>query len=140
VQIDIARTDQEIQDCWRVMAHLRTHVAEDEFVDRVRRQMAGSGYALARLESGGGVRAVAGYRVSECLAWGKFLYVDDLVTGPEFRSKGYGDALLTWLIEQAREQDCDQFHLDSGVQRFGAHRFYLRNRMEITSHHFVLKL
>jgi hypothetical protein len=30
--------------------------------------------------------------------------------------------------------------LDSGVQRFGAHRFYLRRRMDITSHHFALDL
>jgi hypothetical protein len=30
--------------------------------------------------------------------------------------------------------------LDSGVQRFGAHRFYLRRRMNITSHHFAIDL
>ena len=28
----------------------------------------------------------------------------------------------------------------SGVQRFGAHRFYLRHGMNITSHHFQLEL
>jgi len=33
-----------------------------------------------------------------------------------------------------------QLHLDSGVQRFSAHRFYLSKRMEISSHHFSLKL
>jgi hypothetical protein len=27
-----------------------------------------------------------------------------------------------------------------GVEKFGAHRFYLRNRMNISSHHFSLKL
>jgi hypothetical protein len=31
-------------------------------------------------------------------------------------------------------------HLDSGVQRFAAHRFYLARRMDITCHHFALKL
>ncbi|MGZ5023946.1 MAG: GNAT family N-acetyltransferase, partial [Chthoniobacterales bacterium] len=30
--------------------------------------------------------------------------------------------------------------LDSGVQRFDAHRFYLMKRMKISSHHFVLDL
>lgn len=40
----------------------------------------------------------------------------------------------------AREKDYDQFHLDSGVQRFGAHRFYLTKRMDISSHHFALRL
>ncbi|MGZ5001726.1 MAG: GNAT family N-acetyltransferase, partial [Chthoniobacterales bacterium] len=30
--------------------------------------------------------------------------------------------------------------LDSGVQRFDAHRFYLMKRMKISSHHFSLEL
>jgi hypothetical protein len=30
--------------------------------------------------------------------------------------------------------------LDSGVTRFDAHRFYLRERMHIQSHHFALAL
>lgn len=33
-----------------------------------------------------------------------------------------------------------ELHLDSGVQRYGAHRFYLRHGMDITSHHFRLVL
>ncbi|MBI3921087.1 MAG: GNAT family N-acetyltransferase, partial [Armatimonadetes bacterium] len=86
------------------------------------------------------VVAVAGFRLSENLAWGRFLYVDDLVTDEAERSRGHGQELLEWLLEYAHQQDCDQFHLDSGVQRFGAHRFYLRHGMDITSHHFALKL
>ena len=84
--------------------------------------------------------AVAGYRISECLSWGKFLYVDDLVTRETDRSKGYGATLFDWLIGQAVKEGCVQFHLDSGVQRFGAHRFYLAKRLDITCHHFALKL
>jgi GNAT superfamily N-acetyltransferase len=74
------------------------------------------------------------------LAWGKFLYVDDLVAKSDDRSKGFGGALFDWLIEYARKEGCDQFHLDSGVQRFAAHRFYLTKRMIIEAHHFGLKL
>jgi len=43
-------------------------------------------------------------------------------------------------VAQARAEGCAQFQLDSGVQRFGAHRFYLMKRMDITAHHFGLKL
>jgi GNAT superfamily N-acetyltransferase len=98
-----------------------------------------AGYKLACLVDGE-VKAVAGFRISECLAWGKVLYVDDLVSKSGERSKGYGGELLDWLIEYAKDKGCDQFHLDSGVQRFAAHRFYLNKRMEITCHHFGLKL
>jgi GNAT superfamily N-acetyltransferase len=74
------------------------------------------------------------------LAWGQFLYVYDLVVDEAERSKGYGQKLLTWLIEFAQHHNCQQLHLDSGVQRFDAHRFYLQQRMNITSHHFSTNL
>jgi hypothetical protein len=44
------------------------------------------------------------------------------------------------LVAEARAAGCGELHLDSGVQRFAAHRFYLRERMEIMAHHFRLKL
>ena len=139
VRIALAVEDEEIQGCYPVMAELRPHVTPDEFLPRVRRQMEIAGYRLAYLWDGE-VKAVAGFRVSECLAWGKFMYVDDLVSKDGERSKGYGGQLFDWLVEYARGEDCDQFHLDSGVQRFAAHRFYLTKRMSIEAHHFGLKL
>ena len=60
--------------------------------------------------------AVAGFRVGENLAWGRFLYVDDLVTLSAHRSKGYGSKLLTWLKAFAVREGCMQLHLDSGIQ------------------------
>ncbi|HET6668828.1 MAG TPA: GNAT family N-acetyltransferase [Pyrinomonadaceae bacterium] len=137
--VSLARNDQEIQSCFDVMAALRPHLKREEFVSRIRRQHKESGYELAYLAAGT-VKAVAGFRISECLAWGKFLYVDDLVAGSSDRSQGYGGILFDWLVDYARAAGCDEFHLDSGVQRFDAHRFYLRRRMAIEAHHFGLKL
>ena len=138
-RIALATDDGEIQSCYAVMAELRPHVGRDEFLARVKRQIANANYHLAYLADGE-VKAVAGFRISECLAWGKFLYVDDLVAHDGERSKGYGGALFDWLVEHAKDEQCDQFHLDSGVQRFAAHRFYLHKRMIIECHHFALKL
>ena len=86
------------------------------------------------------VKAVAGFRIFEFLFWGKNLYVDDLVTKNGKRSKGYGGALFDWLVDYARAAGCEAFRLDSGVQRFAAHRFYLSKRMNIAAHHFTLSL
>ncbi len=86
------------------------------------------------------VVAVAGFRLCLNLAWGKFLYVDDLITDESARSQGYGKQLLDWLIAYANEHACQQIHLDSGVQRFAAHKFYLKNNLYISSHHFTLNL
>ena len=106
---------------------------------QILRQQAG-GYFLAYCESGGEIRSVAGYRYSENLAYGKFMYVDDLVTTTDDRSKGFGKQLFDWLVAQAKTDGCAVFALDSGVHRFDAHRFYLVNRMNIVSHHFALRL
>jgi len=137
--IQLATSDEQIRSCYAVMAELRPHVSADEFVIRVRRQHDLAGYELAYVADQD-VKAVAGFRISENLAWGKFLYVDDLVAKSDERSKGYGGTLFDWLVEYARKENCDQFHLDSGVHRFAAHRFYLTKRMAIESHHFGLKL
>ncbi len=71
---------------------------------------------------------------------GRFMYVDDLVTRAADRPAGFGGKLFDWLVQQAREHNCTHLDLDSGVQRFDAHRFYLMKRMKIASHHFSLPL
>lgn len=139
-RIAVAEIPDEVRRCYPVMRELRTDLSnEQEFLERVARQQE-QGYRLAFLESDGQVRAVAGYRLLESLFSGKNLYVDDLVTRDADRSHGYGGQLLDWLIEQARANKCETFELDSGVQRFDAHRFYFSKRMSISSYHFRIKL
>lgn len=139
MNVRLAITDDEVQACFPVMQQLRTHLRESEFLPTIRRQESG-GFRLAFLEEDGRVRAVTGFRVMDRLSAGRVLYVDDLVTDESGRSRGYGKRLLEWLIERAREADCKSLELDSGVQRYDAHRFYLTNRMIISSHHFRLVL
>jgi hypothetical protein len=58
----------------------------------------------------------------------------------QHRSRGYGARLFSWLKEQAAKEDCGQMHLDSGIQRKEAHRFYGREGMTMASCHFVEKI
>jgi hypothetical protein len=51
---------------------------------------------------------------------------------------GRGKRMLDWLKAHALALGCRQLQLDSGVQRFGAHRFYLREGFHISSHHFAI--
>ena len=134
--IQLATTDTEITACYPVMKELRPHISEAEFLPRVREQQQ-TGYLLAYLEDDGEAVAVAGFRLGLNLAWGRFLYVDDFVTLPQKRSNGYGKQLLSWLQGYAIEHGCDQLHLDSGMQREEAHRFYLREGMSKAGYHFV---
>jgi GNAT superfamily N-acetyltransferase len=139
-EIAVADSSAEIARCFPVMRQLRTHFEEENaFVAQVKRQQE-QGYRIAYLETNESVRAVAGYRLLESLFAGRFLYVDDLVTDADGRSLGYGGALFDWLVAEARRAGCGKLELDSGVQRFAAHRFYLLKRMSISSHHFSLAL
>lgn len=137
-EVKLAETSEEIARCFAVMAHLRPHLVEAQFVGRVRAQQA-QGYRLAYLLDEGVVTAVAGFRVMEVLATGRTLYVDDLVTDETLRSRGYGKTMLDWLQAQARAEGCETFSLDSGTHRHEAHAFYFRERMRVTSFHFAKK-
>jgi len=136
-----ADTDADIARVYPVMRELRPHIAsEAEFLARVRRQQAQSGWRLIYAENNGAPVAAAGFRVSEWLAWGKALYVDDLICLESHRGKGFAEALMRWMENLARTEGCTEFHLDSGTHRLAAHRFYHRLKLGITSFHFQKKL
>lgn len=137
--IAIATSELDLLRCFPVLLELRPHLVEAEFVAQVRRQ-AQHGFRIGYLSEEDAVKAVAGFRLTESLFAGPFLYVDDLITTESARSKGYGGALFGWLVDYARAHGCRSIELDSGVQRFAAHRFYLRQRMAIAAHHFSLPL
>lgn len=140
MRVVVAASEEEIARCYAVVLQLRPHLeGEAAFVEQVRRQQ-GEGYHLAFVEDDGQVTAVAGFRLLEMLSRGRFMYVDDLVTDAGRRSQGHGDALFDWLQVYAREHGCRLLDLDSGVQRFDAHRFYFRKRMHIPAYHFALEL
>jgi GNAT superfamily N-acetyltransferase len=138
-KIALALTPEQIGRCCSVMRELRPHIKAIDFVARVLNQQK-EGYQLAFLEQDGVVRSVAGFRIFNLLFSARTLYIDDLVTHDSDRSRGFGAALFDWLIEHGKKQGCEHLTLDSGVQRFAAHRFYLNRGMDITSHHFQLKL
>jgi len=137
--IQIATTEEEINRCFPVMHQLRPMLLAEEFANRIKIQQA-EGFQLAFLEEDGAVASVAGFRLQTLLWSGRTLYVDDLVTDAAQRSKGYGEAMLTWLIALAREADCTTFMLDSGTHRQEAHAFYFRNGLRISDFHFKLAL
>jgi GNAT superfamily N-acetyltransferase len=139
VSIELAESDTQILNCFPVLFQLRPHLNQADFLNQVKHQSQ-FGYQLAFLQVNHRAVAIAGFRLSHCLAYGKFLYVDDLVVDEAVRSQGYGQQIFQWLIDYARNHACEQLHLDSGVQRFRAHRFYFQQGMSITSHHFAIKL
>jgi GNAT superfamily N-acetyltransferase len=139
--IKICKNESEIVNTYNTVHQLRPHLKnENEYVQTIQRLMCQHGYQLVAVIDDGQVKAVAGYRITESLAWGKYFYVDDLITDENSRKNGYAQKLWDWLLDEAKNNDCGQFHLDSGVNRFDAHRFYLKHGLDITCHHFQMNI
>lgn len=130
----------QVATTWPVMHQLRPHLDLDQYVAAVTRMRKSDGFRLAAASVDGKVGAVAGFRTMEMLYCGKILSVDDLVTDETMRSKGLGKALLDWLTREARSSGCGQLHLDSGLHRLDAHRFYEREGLKKTAFHFAGKV
>jgi GNAT superfamily N-acetyltransferase len=153
--IQLAKTDKEIMDCFETLKELRAGITSpsqsyalfekghdltpSSFLNLMHELMVGE-YRLAYRKVNDEVACIAGFRVSKNLAIGKHLYLDDLVTKESHRSQGFGDEMMNWLRNYAVEESCKAFHLDSGVWRHGAHKFYLNQGMDIVSYHLLQKL
>ncbi|MFP6662776.1 MAG: GNAT family N-acetyltransferase [Deltaproteobacteria bacterium] len=136
LQLTLAESDDEIRAAFEVVRQLRTHfTSADQLLTQIRRQES-QGYRLLCALRDGEVVGCAGFRRIESLFAGRYLYVDDLVTSEQERSTGVGKALLDYLTALGRDEGRGELHLDSGVQRKDAHRFYHRESLTIASFHF----
>lgn len=119
-------TAEQLRACYPVMKELRPHLeTEDDFVARVTR-MAQQGYRILAAWDEGEVVALAGYRLEENLVYGRFLYVDDLVSAEKTRGRGWGARLLERLTVYAEQAECAKLVLDTGLANARAQRFYFR--------------
>ncbi len=139
-RIGIAETEAEVRPCFALMKQLRPHLlSEDEFVARWARQVK-DGYRLMMLLSGEAgsekVAALAGFRVQDNLVYGRFLYVDDLVSDERARGSGFGAQLIERLKLETKTQGCGKMVLDTALSNSLAQRFYFRNGMLATAMRF----
>jgi GNAT superfamily N-acetyltransferase len=135
MQIQIAKTEQDILKCWDVIKILRPHLKEDSFMPMVF-EMINEGYILAFIEEDGTAVSAIGYRYLQYLYIGKHYYIDDLSTLGSARGKGYAGMLVDYVIAEAKSKGYTAVTLDSGYTRHNAHRLYLNKGFILASHHF----
>lgn len=117
-------TEKEWKEAFPVMKQLRTHLDEKEFLELVQEAVEKESYRIAALYADGKIVAVTGYMPMITLYNGRAVWICDLVTDSEHRSKGYGDLLLKYIEDWAKENGYTRVSLSSGLQRTNAHRFY----------------
>lgn len=135
-----ADTDAELRACWPVMQQLRPHLGgAQDFIERVQR-MRSDHYRLLAAWRGTHVLALGGYRLQENLVYGRFVYLDDLVTLDTERGQHWGARILHHVIGIAERAQCNGFVLDTGIANVGAQRFYARQGLANQATRFSLAL
>lgn len=64
----------------------------------------------------------------------------EFVLAPAFRDRGIGAKLFVYACELAKDFGCGQLELSSGNARTKAHRFYLRQGMDLSHVRFTMSL
>ena len=140
MDIKTLKTYDEIAQSFDVFLELRPHLtSKKNFVAQVMEQRKES-YEIIAIEEDQELVACIGFRFLTTLAWGKILYIDDLITKEKTRGKGYGKILLDYVIQISKEHLCKEVHLDTGYTRHAAHKVYLKQGFEFNCHHLALKL
>ncbi len=141
MNIQFATTDEQLLKCRKTILELRPHILEKEYLEKAKLLLS-EGAKMIYVEEAADAPAVSVFRVNYYFYRGKNLYIDDLATKATQRGKGYGGALLDFIVAYAKENGCENIHLDSGYQkeRYDAHRLYLNKGFNLTSHHFALDL
>ncbi|MBF0803933.1 MULTISPECIES: GNAT family N-acetyltransferase [Neisseria] len=114
------------------------------FVEQVNKRQRPQGYRLFGIFEEGKANAVAvcGFREKIDFASGRHLHIDDIVTIPHGRSKGYAARLLAEVRRIAEEGGIGKIRVSSdvGSERTSAHRLYFENGFEIDAFHFSCKI
>ncbi|MFT8980668.1 MAG: GNAT family N-acetyltransferase [Bifidobacterium sp.] len=127
--------DPSWDQAFAILIQLRDTLTRDE-LQTVIDEGTPQGLRFTAMFDGQTCVAIAGWRLFANTHLMRVLYVDDLCVDASRRSQHYGHLFIDELRRRAIELGAHAIDLDSGVQRFAAHRFYMDNDFHISSHHF----
>ncbi|MBZ9781906.1 GNAT family N-acetyltransferase [Pseudomonas sp. REP124] len=140
VDLHALTTPSELEACFELMKQLRPALVSPAlFAEQIARQLK-QGYQLLAARQDGTYVGLIGFRESENLLYGRFIYVDDLVVDTAARHLGLGASLLDAVRAEAISRDCAHLVLDTGLHMPLAQRFYFREGMLAKGMHFVQPL
>lgn len=137
LEIQELKSHKEFQEAFDVMSELRQDLDEETYLGLLE-SMTREGYRLFALRDTGVIVSLAGVAIITNFYYGRHVWVYDLVTKNNARSKGYGRYLMKFIEDFARQEKCTVVALSSGFQRKDAHRFY-QERMNYDKLSYVFK-
>lgn len=116
-------TEQEWMDAYAVIVQLRTELTVEKYLQLLK-EMTQDGYMLFALFENKKMIVVTGLSWRVNFYSERHIFVYDLVTDEQYRSRGYGEKILYYLHQWGKENGARYIALESGIQRINAHRFY----------------
>ncbi|STZ76982.1 GNAT family N-acetyltransferase [Bergeriella denitrificans] len=134
-------SEEETVTAFAALSVLRSSLTDiHRFVEQINSHQRPAGYRLLGIFEEGKQNAVAvcGFHVAYNLASGHHIHIDDIVTMPQNRRKGYASRLLEEVRRIGAEAGIEKIHLNVHVSqdRADAHRLYFKNGFEIMAYHF----
>lgn len=137
IQIKELLEENQWRSAFKVVKQLRTDLDEDKYLQLVK-LIHNDGYRMISLLENNEIVAIIGFTICTNLHSGKHVWVDDLITDENKRSRGYGEKLLSYVENIGRENGCEIISLSSGLQRTRAHKFY-EEKMQFNRTSYLFK-
>ncbi len=116
-------TTVQWKEAFPIMNQLRSDLVEKTYLDLLSK-MKEDGYRLFALFADDNIVALAGLSLRVNFYSKRHVFIYDLVTDASHSSLGYGERLLNYIHNWAKENGAEYVALESGIQRIDAHRFY----------------
>jgi GNAT superfamily N-acetyltransferase len=115
--------EEQWLEAFPVMNQLRTDLTRETYLELLG-EMRKEGYSLYALYKDNQIVSLAGLSSRVNFYNKRHVFIHDLVTDAAYRSYGFGEKLLRYIHNWAKENGAAYVALESGIQRNNAHRFY----------------
>jgi GNAT superfamily N-acetyltransferase len=126
-KIITVQTMLDLEKCFPIIKELRPNLSMENYLFIYEQSHKNDGYELIAIEENEIVIAVMGYRILYDFVRGKHIYIDDLISTEQARSRGLGVELLLYAENVAKELNCNGLRLCTGLDNERGMKFYERN-------------
>ncbi|MCE3232989.1 MAG: family N-acetyltransferase [Rickettsiaceae bacterium] len=122
-----------------VLAHMYPDMSQEEYRN-ILPERVNNGYRMLGVFDDEKCVCSAGFWISYRFYCGKFIQLDNMVSLPDYRSKGVGKLVTDFIKNLGITDGCNKVLIDTYVENFNAHRFFLREGFIIRGYHLNYEL
>lgn len=133
------KSKEEMFCAYDVLKHMYDSLSESQYEEIIAKR-AEENYRMVGVFDNDKCVCAAGFWIGTRFYSGKFIQLDNLVTLPDYRSKGVGKMIVDYVKKIGKNEDCSRLLVDSYVENFDAHKFFFREGFIIRGYHLNYQL